>query len=475
MFLLRSRQMAVGLALSIAVAAQSGAAQSSGTSSSVSVNSGSPGHMATLVGAVIDSIHLAPLVGATVLLNGTTLSTQTDDHGKFRIDSIPPGTYRVAVFHPLLDTLGVSIGTMPMSMGADTVRELVLTTPSAQTVIANACPEAKRRLGAGAIMGHVFDPDTHAPIDSVRVSLAWTDISVGKDIGVRRIPTLREGMTDASGAFIICGVPVGIKGTIEADRGKAQTAEVPVALDESPLLMQSLTLALVKGTDSIPPTGQAVLTGRVTDPQGLPISDASIVVQGATPKTSSAKDGSFRLSGLPSGTRSVLVRRVGFAPVELPVSLAAATPTNVVVKLDKTTPTLAPVKVVGSMDSALKADGFTDRRRMGMGYYLGPEDIARRMPQQLSSLFQMIPGFQIAPGVGTGMQIRSIRDGCVTYVIDGVPWQEGQAGQLDYQFKPEQLMAIETYSAAAAPAQFVAPGRSSCSVVIIWTNRTVPH
>jgi hypothetical protein len=127
------------------------------------------------------------------------------------------------------------------------------------------------------------------------------------------------------------------------------------------------------------------------------------------------------------------------------------------------------------MDSALKKDGFTDRRLMGMGYYLTPEDIARRNPQQLSDLFQTIPGFRTSAGVGTGMAIKSARDGCVVYWVDGIQWRENQPGDLDYQLKTDQLMAIETYSAAGAPAQYQMSGRSSCSVVLIWTNRNVPH
>jgi Carboxypeptidase regulatory-like domain len=213
----------------------------------------------------------------------------------------------------------------------------------------------------------------------------------------------------------------------------------------------------------------------VTDPKGLPLPGARISVQGATVATTSGADGTFRMTGLPSGTRGVLIRHVGFSLVQMPVSLSAKDTANILVHLNTSVPLAGSVHVVGSMDSALKADGFTDRRRMGMGFYLGPDDIARQMPIQLSSLFPMIPGFTTTPGVGTGMEIKSVRDGCVTYWMDGVPWKENQPGQLDYEVKAEQLMAIETYSAAGAPAQFQAPGRSSCSVVLIWTNRTVPH
>jgi hypothetical protein len=445
--------------------AQSGASVPSRTASSL--------HLATLIGVVIDSIHLGPLVGATVLLDGTTLSAATNAHGQFRIDSIPPGTYRVAVFHPMLDTLGFLVGSPALRMGADSIRDVALATPSASTLVSAACPDAERRLGPGAILGRVLDPDTHAPLDSARVSLVWTGVSVGKTIGVNRRFNVRNATSGPTGAFAICGIPLGVHGTIRADRGRAETAEVPVAFDESPVVLQSLTLSTIAATDTVKLTGRALLTGRVTDTLGEGISDADITVQGARATARSAKDGRFRLSDLPSGTRAVLVRRVGFSPGEAPVWLSAATPATVTVRLAKPPPALAPVLVQTSTDAPLDKNGFTGRRLSGMGYYLGPSEIERRQPQALSQLFPMIPGFRIVPGVGTGMAIKSVRDGCVTYWVDGVPTRESQAGEMDYQVRPDELLAIEAYSAAAAPLEYKQSGSSSCAVVLIWTKRNV--
>lgn len=444
------------------------------TSPALAQQGGPSGHWSTLVGAVVDSLHAGPLTDATVVLDGTALSATTDAQGKFRLDSIPPGTYRIVVFHPMLDTLGFSVGTIPLRMGADSVRQVLLGTPSAQTLVTNACPAPKRRLGPAAIMGRVLDPDTHAPLAGVRVSVVWSELAVGKDVGVRRVPQVREGRTDANGAFVICGVKAGIQGTLEADRGRAQTAEVPIDLGESLLELQTLTMTAITGTDStLPQAGKAVLTGRVVDQRGLPVENARITVQGATATVSTGKDGAFRLAGLPSGTRAVLVRSLGYSPSQLPVQLSAAKPATLAVQLQKAPPTLPAVHVESQVAQALKDNGFEDRRRMGMGYYLGPEDIARRQPQQLSSLFPMIPGFQLRSGAGTGMAITSVRDGCVSFWVDGVPWKETNPGDLDYQLQVDQLMAVETYSAAAAPLQYKVPGQSGCSVVLLWTNRTV--
>jgi hypothetical protein len=421
-------------------------------------------------------VHLTPLSSATVLLDGTTLSATTDDEGKFRIDSIPPGSYRIAVFHPMLDTLGFSIGTKPLRMGADSVRQVILGTPSAQSIVENACTPIKRRLGPGAIMGHVLDPETNAPLADVRVTMVWSKLEVGQSIGVRRTPQLREATTDSSGAFTLCGLPTDIHGTLMAERGEAKTAEVPMDISERELLaFQTLHMSNVAPTDSGPTTGDAELRGRVVGKNGAPVAGARVSLQGTSIITSTLADGSFTMTGLPSGTRAVFIKRVGFAPQQVAVDLSSKSPAHITVTLEEPTNTLAAVNVEGKYEAALKKNGYDERKRMGMGHFLGPKDIARRQPQYFSSLFQTIPGFRLVPGPGGTNSIASTRgsNGCVTIWVDGVQWRQTQSGELDNLLQPDQLMAIETYSGVSAPAQFQSAGQTDCSVIVVWTNRTV--
>src|SRR4051812_48823639 len=59
-----------------------------------------------VLGIAVDSIHGGPLVGATVRISDLGRETTTDAKGYYRIDSVPPGQYRISLHHPLLDTLG---------------------------------------------------------------------------------------------------------------------------------------------------------------------------------------------------------------------------------------------------------------------------------------------------------------------------------------------------------------------------------
>ena len=74
-----------------------------------------------LQGVTVDSLHGGPLAGALVSVEGTARMGISDSLGRFLIDSIKPGAYRVLVDHPMLDTLGISLVTPALQIGANEV------------------------------------------------------------------------------------------------------------------------------------------------------------------------------------------------------------------------------------------------------------------------------------------------------------------------------------------------------------------
>lgn len=61
----------------------------------------------TLRGQVFDAVAQKALSGATVLLEGSTNGTNTDEQGKFRFENLPVGRYRLRVSYVGYDTLVV--------------------------------------------------------------------------------------------------------------------------------------------------------------------------------------------------------------------------------------------------------------------------------------------------------------------------------------------------------------------------------
>jgi len=62
----------------------------------------------TLRGTITDNSNNDPLIGANILINGTTLGTSTDLDGKYSIKNIPAGTYSVTVSYISYKTMTVS-------------------------------------------------------------------------------------------------------------------------------------------------------------------------------------------------------------------------------------------------------------------------------------------------------------------------------------------------------------------------------
>src|SRR5512132_1043501 len=85
---------------------------------------------AQISGVVVDSLNRRYLSGADVIVQGFQASIVTDSLGKFKVDSVPPGTYQIGVFHPLLDTLGITLATARFYVGRDSTSFVVLAVPS---------------------------------------------------------------------------------------------------------------------------------------------------------------------------------------------------------------------------------------------------------------------------------------------------------------------------------------------------------
>jgi len=431
--------------------------------------------MGRITGVVVDSLRSEPLAGATIIVGETRRAALSDAGGLFAIDSVPAGEHTVRVTHPLLDSLYLSISTRPIPVTADSTTELFLAIPSLATLIGTDCPPAMLRLGPSVFTGRVLEADTRQPAPGVKVTLVWTELSAGTDIGLRRMPRVRSATSDARGYYRICGVPADLDdGTLQAERGRAKTAEVPVATAGTPVGVRSLLVRAI--ADSMATTGHAMALGHVVDTLALPVRDAQVSVEGAAPVTTTNASGDFSLDGLPSGTQALIVRRVGFAPSRTIVDLTAGVPVRVAVRLERAVPRLAPV-VVAARSEALSRVGFEERQKMSVGgRFLGPEDLEKLQPQLVTSALRTMPGLRVVPtgdGRYTVQSARSATGGCVSYWVDGAPFRELQPGDLDNAFPASQIAAIETYTAGQAPAQFTAPGESSCAVVVIWTQASV--
>ncbi|HXI99118.1 MAG TPA: carboxypeptidase-like regulatory domain-containing protein, partial [Gemmatimonadaceae bacterium] len=121
-----------------------------------------------IVGIVIDSLHQSGLEGAEVIVSGLASPVTTDSLGRFSVDSLAPGTYQVGVFHPLIESLGLTLASKPFNVGRDSTGVVSLAIPSATTLASRYCGKEVTAAHPAVVAGRVLDPDTDVPVSAAK-------------------------------------------------------------------------------------------------------------------------------------------------------------------------------------------------------------------------------------------------------------------------------------------------------------------
>lgn len=420
-----------------------------------------PKNLGALIGVVDDSIRGGRLIGATVSVLGTDRKSVTDAEGIFRIDSIVPGSYQMAVTHPLLDTLDLKVVSSPFEVRAGVRDQVAAHTPSFESVRAKSCT-SRGVGGTSVLIGKVMQAETGEPATNATVSLVFKDVTQKEP--VERVRTGRVGL---NGMFAICGLPSTISGNLQASLAGVTTADLPLTMTD-----ESLATAILSIGGGGP--GTSVLKGVVKTRNGQPVAGAQVTLVGTTTVVMTGDDGAYTLSGLPSGTHEAVVRKIGFAKASQIVHLTPREPTSMNVTVDQAT-VLGTVHIVGKMDDGLARIGFLARKQMKSGWYMTPEQIAEKNPNVMSDLLRMTSGINvITAGMGRFLQSTSSagssQDGCINVFIDRARFDQYQPGDVDDAVPAADLGAIEYYSIpSSVPVDFTVPGKT-CATLVIWTK-----
>jgi carboxypeptidase family protein/TonB-dependent receptor-like protein len=462
-------------ALAALVAAQPLAAQkkpaTSAPPTAAAATPAAPHGTSEIRGILIDSLNSGFLAGAEVIIEGAKAQARSDSLGRFRIDSLLPGDYQVGVFHPLLDTLGLSLATRPFHLGADSSSLIVLAVPSAESIIKRACPVRPRAHGTSAVIGHVTDPETLQPVAGAEVSIAWSELEASKETGVRRTPRVIWDSTDANGNYRLCGLPNSMEATLQAKRGGSLTAEIPISLGDRDSELFARIL-LLSSADSTTKVGNATVSGRVVL-QGSPTNGGSRVeVVGTDQVVMTNEKGEFTITKLPSGSHVLLARHLGFGAQTVAVDLSPHQAQRVTIQLPKFVATIAPVIVNAKSAAGLDKVGFSQRQKSGMGFYLGPERIKEMHPQYLTDILRVVPSLRVSstPTGDVVTSSRGIGGSCVQYYVDDSPWQSATPGDINQFVNANEVVAAEVYQASDTPAQYTMGGMGGCTTIVLWTR-----
>jgi protocatechuate 3,4-dioxygenase beta subunit len=425
-------------------------------------------HYARILGVVADSVSGAPLQGADVQASGVATVVKTDSLGRFAIDSLAPGTYQVAVYHPLLESLDITLATQPFTIGRDSAGVVNLAVPSIPTLVRRYCANAQSSQTPSAIAGRVLDPDTGQPIENARVSLAWEEVFISKTTGVVRTPHEVRAETNAAGFFKICGLPNDLSGTMLVNRGDIASPELPVNVNGALLDFQSVLLPSKPAAK-----GAGIVTGHVLSPANKPVSGARVDIPMAGLSMVTHEDGGFRFIGVPSGTMMLVARSISYSTGAQQIDVTPREPVDVTVSLGEKTVTLDTVVVTARRNIALEKNGFAARKRAGGGHFLTAEDIDHRQPNYITDMLKNLPNVAVRNVTGgtvvIGRPSSPFERPCTRVWVDGFEWQSVTPGDLDMFVNPNDVIGMEVYQGDEVPSRFRAMG-GNCLTLVIWTE-----
>lgn len=219
----------------------------------------------------------------------------------------------------------------------------------------------------------------------------------------------------------------------------------------------------------------AALVGIVRDSSGIPIPGVEVRYKGSDFVSVRTNDaGGFRMTNLPTGSGTVTLRRLGFAPANADVRLRAGRTDSLIFTLTAVATSIAGVLVEDEYEarSHRLLAGFWERRARGFGHFLTRADIEKRDAFEFADLVRMIPNMIV--GTRNGRKtVRFNRGGAgrdcpPQYFVDGLRIEQGSPDE----FSPQDVEAVELYSGpATTPPQFTARFNSyTCGAIVIWTR-----
>jgi hypothetical protein len=301
--------------------------------------------------------------------------------------------------------------------------------------------------------------------------------------------------TDSLGRFRFSGTPGSTMNlSFQAPGYSDDTASVVLPRARSLVRDFVLVPAFALAVESNP--SDRALRVRVTTDDGSSIAYANVQVNGSR-RYVSDDSGRVTLPFAQSGPISILVRRIGFEPTEL--RLPAMPDTAVRVRMAMVARTLeAQVVTVRSPFVRLDLSGFYQRvreveRGARVGYFVTPEDLAARNPQNVTDAVEQFPSIRLRPLCEPGppphcgvphnrlMRIED-RNGCpLTVYLDGIRVQPTIRGggamdeKINELVQPHSVSGIEVYPRGVSAPSGYPPynqGSAGCSdgVVLIWTK-----
>lgn len=426
---------------------------------------------------VMATVDVADENGAQggVAPRAASVMTFTDSAGAFVL-ATTERMAQVVVYHDALEPYGLSALSATRPSGA-APWQVHLATPSLASVWRTLCgrPPPASPLTTIVFGSLRLDDDT-TRLAGATVILGWEPRGMPMHDTVNTasdtLQHVRATTSNARGDYVFCGLPpVARAGLTATDSARHSSA---VLLPHTGAVVQRVDVVL--GT----PARAARVHGSIRQADGLPLRDAVISVDGSSTTTTTGADGRFVLAAVPTGSRMLSARKVGYVPQHVAVHvLARATPAVLL-----TMPfgvTLDEVLVSERRAARPDVEDYWQRRKRGAGRFLDAAEIVKfpRLQDALRT-FSMLSIETAENGVDfvvRGRQRRAVLSASEQRVVsctatlmnDGIVERAWQIAALPLA----SIAAIEVHgSGSTAPAryrQFI----DDCAVVLVWSKQFV--
>ena len=457
---------------------------------------GAQQRVGSLQGTVREKVDSRSIRAASVSLvpveseSTRTISVRPDAKGQFHVDALPAGRYLVQVSSPILDSLELSLPPQQLEIAPGRTARFDFTLPSGATLRDAVCHGVKLGEGKAVVAGRAMNADTDKPLPGADIVAAWMHNFIDKR-DLKIVSQIRGGSVraGANGEYRMCGIPSGAVISLQLQHeGRAGTIVRLAVSEEEGAVVRDLSLsprtsalasaldsaALVLAVDGRDTTraelklaGTAMLSGEVRSLTGEPVPDAEVRVRDARSTTMTDTAGRYTLTGLPSGTQVLLVRKLGYPIAEVPVELRTDKQATRDVLLRRNV-VLDTMQTVAARTQYPEFD--RNRRTNVNGQFLTAEEIDKMRATEVADLFIDILGFTV---FGRGTQARIVSNVALArhpecrnanIVVNG------SEGWTLNNFHPSQIAGIEAYADETfVPARY--EGQSKCGVIVIWMRK----
>ncbi len=209
------------------------------------------------------------------------------------------------------------------------------------------------------------------------------------------------------------------------------------------------------------------ITGKVTDANGEPIANASVIVKGSSRGTTTNSNGEFSLS-ITGTVRTIVISGVGFAEQELSVTAN-----------QRVYSAILQTSGGKALEEVIVSTGYTKAPRSkftGAASSISPKNIENVPMASFDQILQgQSPGLLVnsgsgQPGASASVTIRGVQSIAAAgaqplYIIDGIPVESGQFQSIN----PNDFESVTILKDASAAALY--GSRAATGVIVITTKK----